>query len=93
VDDIAVPADVARTVVRIVRFTRESTEVELGASPRAALHLMTAAKARALASGRHAAEIEDVVWLAPYVLGHRLVCDDPRQVVAEAVRATLETAS
>src|SRR5438128_1125270 len=66
VDDIAVPEDVARAVVRIVRFTRESPEVELGASPRAALHLMTAAKARALASARRTAEIEDVTRLAPH---------------------------
>jgi MoxR-like ATPase len=92
VDEIAVPQDVARTVVRIVRFTRESPEVELGASPRAALHLMTAAKARALASGRSSAEIEDVIRLAPHVLSHRLVCDNPGEVVAEAVRAALETA-
>jgi MoxR-like ATPase len=92
VDEILVPKDVARAVVRIVRFTRESAEVELGASPRAALHLMTAAKARALASGRPSAEIEDVVRLAPHVLSHRLVCDNPGEVVAEAVRAMLETA-
>jgi MoxR-like ATPase len=92
VDDITVPVEVARVVVRIVRFTRESPEVELGASPRAALHLMTAAKARALAAGRGSALIEDVSWLAPYVLGHRLVCDSPREVVAEAVRAGLEAA-
>jgi MoxR-like ATPase len=92
VDEIVVPENVARAVVRTVRFTRESPEVELGASPRAALHLMTAAKARALASGRTSAEIEDVAWLAPYVLGHRLVCDNPREVVAEALRAGLEAA-
>jgi MoxR-like ATPase len=92
VDEIAVPENVARAVVRIVRFTRESPEVELGASPRAALHLMTAAKARALASGRSSAEIEDVIRLAPHVLSHRLVCDNPGEVVAEAVRAALETA-
>jgi MoxR-like ATPase len=93
VDEILVPKDVARAVVRIVRFTRESAEVELGASPRAALHLMTAAKARALASGRPSAEIEDVVRLAPHVLSHRLVCDNPGEVVAEAVRAMLERAA
>jgi MoxR-like ATPase len=92
VDEIAVPADVARAVVRIVRFTRESPEVELGASPRAALHLMTAAKARALASGRHSAEVEDVVRLAPHVLSHRLVCDNPGGVVEEAVKSMLERA-
>jgi MoxR-like ATPase len=92
VDEIVVPENVARAVVRIVRFTRESPEVELGASPREALHLMTAAKARALASGRSSAEIEDVIRLAPHVLSHRLVCDNPGEVVAEAVRAALGTA-
>jgi MoxR-like ATPase len=92
VDEVAVPEAVARVVVRIIRFTRESPDVELGASPRAALHLVTAAKARACASGRTSVEIDDVAWLAPYVLGHRIRTDEPREVVAEAIRAGLETA-
>ena len=91
VDEIVVPENVARAVVRIVRFTRESSEVELGASPRAALHLMTMAKARALASGRTTAEIADVLWLAPYVLSHRLVCDEPRAIIQAALEAGLES--
>jgi MoxR-like ATPase len=93
VDEIAVSEDAARTVVRIVRFTRESSDVELGASPRAAMHLMTAAKARALASGRTSVEVDDVVWLAPYVLTHRVLCDTPREIVAAAVQAGLEAAA
>jgi MoxR-like ATPase len=92
VDEVAVPETVARVVVRIIRFTRESPDVELGASPRAALHLVTAAKARACASGRTSVEIDDVAWLAPHVLGHRIRADEPREVVAEAIRAGLETA-
>jgi MoxR-like ATPase len=92
VDEILVPESVARAVVRIVRFTRESSDVELGASPRAALHLMTAAKARALTLGRGSAEIDDVAVLAPAVLSHRVICDDPRAVVAEAVQAGLAAA-
>jgi MoxR-like ATPase len=93
VDEIAVSEEAARAIVRIVRFTRESPDVELGASPRASLHLMTAAKARALASGRTAVEVEDVAWLAPYVLTHRVLCDAPREVVAAAVQAGLEAAA
>jgi MoxR-like ATPase len=92
VDEVAVPETVARVIVRIIRFTRESQDVELGASPRAALHLMTAAKARACASGRTSVELDDVAWLAPHVLGHRIRTDAPREVVAEAIRAGLETA-
>ena len=86
VDEITVPDDVSQAIVRIVRFTRESPEVELGASPRAALHLMTAGKARALATGRRAVSIDDAIFLAPYVLGHRLRCDDPQSIIKEAVR-------
>jgi MoxR-like ATPase len=92
VDEVIVPAAAARAVVRIVRFTRESPDVELGASPRAALHLMTAAKALALTFGRHVVEVDDVVRLAPNVLAHRLVTDSPREVVAAAVKAGLEAA-
>jgi len=92
VDEVTVPEAVARVVVRIIRFTRESQDVELGASPRAALHLMTAAKARACASGRTTVELDDVAWLAPHVLAHRIRADAAREVVAEAIRAGLETA-
>lgn len=92
VDEVSVPENVARTIVRIIRFTRQSPDVELGASPRAALHLVTAAKARALASGRGSVDLDDVAWLAPHVLVHRVRADAPREVVAEAIRAGLEAA-
>jgi MoxR-like ATPase len=92
VDEVAVPESVARAVVRIIRFTRESPDVELGASPRAGLHLVTAAKARAMASGRGAVEIEDIRRLAPHVLGHRIRSDNPREVVTAAVEAGLQAA-
>jgi MoxR-like ATPase len=92
VDEISVPEAVVRAVVRIIRFTRESPDVELGASPRAALHLVTAAKARALASGRGAVELEDIRRLAPHVLAHRIRCDNPREVVTAAIEAGLQDA-
>jgi MoxR-like ATPase len=69
--------------------------MELGASPRASRHLLTAAKARAAAKGRRAAEIEDVKWLAPYVLSHRLNTEaaDARQIVVEAMERALGASS
>src|ERR1700758_2301745 len=65
VDEVAIPDDVGRLRVRIVRETRPAEGLELGASPRASRHLMTAAKARAAAQGRKTADAEDVVALAP----------------------------
>jgi MoxR-like ATPase len=93
VDEIGVPENVARAIVRIVRSTRESPDIELGASPRAALHLMTACKARAMVQGRQAAALEDVGRLAPHVLMHRIRADAPAEVVAEAVRAGIAAES
>jgi MoxR-like ATPase len=88
VDEVEVSEPVARLCVRIVRETRATEGIELGASPRAARHLLTAAKARAAAEGRKAIVIEDVTELAPHVLGHRVSAEDvtPREIVEAAVR-------
>ena len=77
--------------VRVVRETRSTEGIELGASPRASRHLLTAAKARAAAQGRNAVEIDDVTWLAPFVLSHRVSAEDtaPHDIVARAVDKAL----
>lgn len=59
-------------LVHIVRRTRESTATLLGASPRAAVSFMHAAKAYAFVQGRHYVIPDDLKHLAPYVLGHRV---------------------
>jgi MoxR-like ATPase len=73
VDETEVPEGVARYVVAVVRKTRELPGVVLGASPRAALHLLTAVKAYARLAGRPAAEPADVKAMAPFVLAHRII--------------------
>src|SRR5690349_21799740 len=60
-------------VVGILRRTREDSRVELGASPRAGLMLLRAAKALALVHGRDHALPDDVQGLAGAVLAHRLM--------------------
>jgi MoxR-like ATPase len=92
VDEVVVPDAVARAIIRMVRFTREAVGVELGASPRAALHLMTASKARALASGRTTVEVGDAMYLAPFVLEHRINADNAVEIAAGAVEAGLQVA-
>ena len=78
-------------IVRLLWFTRKDPRVELGASPRAGLMLLRAAKAHALMSGRDHALPDDVQALAEPVLAHRLVISPeatsgrPRDVVADAV--------
>ena len=78
-------------VVRLVWRTREDPRVDLGASPRAGLMLLRAAKARAMMHGRDHALPDDVQALAEPVLAHRLVLAPEcvrtaaREVIADAV--------
>jgi MoxR-like ATPase len=81
-------------VVKLLWRTREDPRVDLGASPRAGLMLLRAAKAHAMLSGRDHALPDDVQALAEPVLAHRLVLapETPRaaagDVIADAVSAT-----
>jgi len=62
-----------RYVVSVCAATREDPRVELGASPRAGLMLLRAAKAHAALDGRDHALPDDVQLLARSVLAHRLL--------------------
>ncbi len=84
--------------VRLVRKTREQSDVAVGASPRASRYLVRAAKARALLDGRDFATPFDVKRAAPDVLRHRIVlsyeaeADGARpERVVDAVLAAVET--
>ncbi|MDR2453770.1 MAG: AAA family ATPase [Bifidobacteriaceae bacterium] len=64
---------VSRYAVALVRATRLSPALTLGASPRAAVHLLTAAKALAAVQGRAYVIPDDVQGLAEPVLAHRIM--------------------
>lgn len=60
-------------IALIVQQTRTSKAVFLGASPRASVALLQASKAYALLQGRDFVAPEDIKFIAPYVLQHRLI--------------------
>jgi MoxR-like ATPase len=70
---IHVEDDLLDYAVGLAAFTRNHPRVALGASPRASLALLQAAKAWALLGGRPFVAPDDVRAIAPSVLGHRLV--------------------
>jgi MoxR-like ATPase len=72
---IFLPDVVVNYLARLVQATHGLEGVKYGASPRAALALSAAARARALLGGRLNASFEDVRAVAEPVLGHRLVLD------------------
>lgn len=85
--------EVKRYVVDIASATRDSARIALGASPRGSVHLLQASKAMAVLHGRDHVLPDDVRFLAPSVLGHRIVLSadaridgrSPEAVVAETV--------
>ena len=78
-------------VLALVGATRTHPDIRLGASPRAGLQLVRAARASAALDGRAHVLPDDVKRLAPAVLGHRLLSSargrtarhEPAAVVAE----------
>lgn len=93
VDAVSVADAVRDYVVALVRRTRELPSVSLGASPRAAVHLLGLAKATAALAGRGFVIPDDAVALAPAVLGHRIVMSPEAELElytpADAIRAAL----
>ena len=74
-------ADVVKGyIVDLVASTRRSTDLRLGASPRATIHLVRAARARAAVDGRDFVLPDDVQALAAPVLAHRLLLTAEAQI-------------
>ena len=73
VSQVYVSAAVQRYAVALTSATRKSQELVLGASPRATLHLVRAAKATAAIKGRDYVLPDDIQKLARPVLAHRLL--------------------
>jgi MoxR-like ATPase len=96
VRQVHVADPVRRYAVNLVTATRNHPDLRLGASPRATLHLVRAARAAAALDGREFALPDDVQNLAGPVLAHRLLPTaqaqlgrrTPEQVVYEIVQRT-----
>ena len=70
---VLVGPDVRQYIINLVHATRAHPQVELGASPRAMLGLFHAAQALAAIQARTYVIPDDVKYLAPFVLEHRII--------------------
>lgn len=80
-------------IVDLVQRTRDLTGISLGASPRASIALTKASRARALIKGRLYVLPDDVKYLAPKVLSHRIVlsaAERPELSIENIVASLLE---
>ena len=93
---VTVAEEIVQYVVRLVRATRDHHELSVGASPRAAILLASAARAKAALDGRDYVVPDDVKALAIPALRHRLTLSPAAEIdgrlveelVAELVDST-----
>lgn len=90
VHDIRVETTVQNYMVQLVRATRESNEVALGASPRAALALYRACQAWAGIHGRTFVTPDDVKFVASRVLTHRILISPQMRVRGRTANDVIE---
>ena len=73
IKEVYVDETIKRYIVEIVNGTRRHGNVYLGASPRGSIALMKAAQAYAFMYGRDYVLPDDIQYLAPFVLSHRII--------------------
>ncbi|WP_079478641.1 AAA family ATPase [Halobacillus salinus] len=96
VDDVYVDRTVNHYIIDLVTGTREHDGVYLGGSPRGSIALMKAAKAYAFIHDRDYVVPDDVQYLAPFVLAHRIILTSearfegatPEGIIEELVQQT-----
>jgi MoxR-like ATPase len=92
-DETAASEEVIAYAVELVRRTRTLPSVSLGASPRAAVHVLAAARGHARLEGRAFVTPDDIALMAPAALAHRLVltaeAELDRFTAADAVRTAI----
>jgi MoxR-like ATPase len=91
VDRVGVTPAVQHYIVTLVRATREHPHLLLGASPRAAITLLLAAKALAALRGRDFVNPDDVKALATPVLSHRLIVRPEAEIEGRTPGRILES--
>jgi MoxR-like ATPase len=70
---VLIKPDVQKYIIQLIRSTRQQAHVQLGASPRAMIGLSRTAQALAAIRGRTFVIPDDVKYLAPFVLAHRII--------------------
>jgi MoxR-like ATPase len=84
VEKVYIKKEVLDYIAEIVHITRNSQHIYLGASPRASLWLMKVSKAYAALNGRYFVTPDDIRYLAPYVLNHRIILSHEKELEGAA---------
>lgn len=91
VQSIIIEPKLVEFIARIVNETRNNSALYLGASPRASLAILRAAKANAAIKGRDFVTPEDIVEMAPHVLRHRIILTPEKEMEGITADDLIET--
>lgn len=91
VSDTHISDLVREYIVSLVRSSRSNDLIRIGASPRAAIFLQQAAKARAAIEGRNFVMPEDVDAMAESVLAHRILLSSKARIARQSPAACVRT--
>ncbi|MCD7948334.1 MAG: MoxR family ATPase [Oscillospiraceae bacterium] len=88
---VYVSRQMAEYIVQLVGATRGTPELLLGSSPRGSIALYQAARVWALFQGRSYVIPDDIKYLAPYVLPHRLILSHEAKTAKRTATQVVET--
>jgi len=77
-------------IIDLVRTSRQHPDLLLGASPRAAINLMKAARSHALLNGREFMTHDDVQSICKPVLGHRLIMRPESEMDGQTIEGVIQ---
>lgn len=80
IEQIYIKDELVDYIAQIVVSTRENGDLYLGASPRASLSILKASKAMAMINGRNFVTPDDIKYVAPAVLNHRIVLSHEKEM-------------
>jgi MoxR-like ATPase len=81
---------VLRYIVQLIQATREHFDIRLGGSPRASMSLLRCAQSLAVVQGFDFVTPDDVKYVVPFVLGHRLILRPESRLRKITVQSVLE---
>ena len=90
IEDLKVHEDIISYIVDISSKTRNSVNLELGASPRASIDLLKASKSKAFLSGRNYVIPDDVKAMVPHVFSHRIILSPSARIEEKNLSTILE---
>lgn len=91
IEKIGVSEQIMLYIVNLIKETRNNIDIYLGASPRASLALLRTSMALAMIQGRNFVVPDDVQFMAPHVLAHRIILTPEAEVMGKTNRDVLDS--